>query len=222
VSIRPPISAALVLLAGTLVLGCGGGSSDSPSGGSGGSGGGGGSAAPGQVIEITDAGGAKVYELEPSDKGYQIEDPDGKKLGTIKVESDRVKVADASGKATYKIKQKASGFKLYREPAVSGGADVELAQYAPDGKGFRIKDASEKELYRGKDKDTKIEVSGPESRSYVVKSKPDGMEVEDPAGKRLLRVKGLDSAAAAIFNAAPEYDTLQKAAVTAYAARIAK
>ena len=52
-----------------------------------------------------------------------------------------------------------------------------------------------------------------------VKPKEDGSEVEDAAGKRLIRLKGLDSPLAACFCAAPEYDLLQKAAVVAYLAK---
>ena len=54
----------------------------------------------------------------------------------------------------------------------------------------------------------------------MLKQKEDGVEVEDATGKRLVRIKGLKSSAAALFCAAPEYDMLQKAAVTAYCARI--
>lgn len=178
--------------------------------------------AGGAKIKVENGAGAPLFALDPSPKGFHVEGAGGRKLGDVKVEADRVKVANASGQPAFKVKQKDAGFKLYREPAAPGGADVELAGYSPEADGFRVKDGSDREVYRGKAKEGKTKVSGPGGRIYVLKTKEDGMEVEDAAGKRLVRIKGVKSPAAALFCAAPEYDVLQKAAVTAYSARIGR
>ena len=171
-------------------------------------------------IKVEDGNGAVLFVLDPSDKGYQVEDGNGRKLGSIKVEANRVKVSNEQGNPAYKIKQDDTGFKLYREPATKGQPDIELAQYRTDGQDFRIKSPQDQELYRGKAKGAKVKVETPGGQQLDVKEKEDGLEVEDASGKRLIRIKGLKSVAAAAFAAGNEYDTLQKAAVVAYAARI--
>jgi len=173
-------------------------------------------------IEIEDGAGATLFQLQSSAKGFQVEDADGRKIASVKVEADRVKLADAEGRPAFKVKQKDGGFKLYREPASPGGADVELANFWTGPGELQIKDGSDRLLYKGKAKGDKTEVAGPAGRNYVLKPKPDGYEVEDPAGKRLARLKGLSSAGAALFAAAPEYDVLQKAAVAAYTAGVGR
>lgn len=178
--------------------------------------------AGGATIQVENGAGAPLFTLDPSPKGFHVAGAGGRKLGDVKVESDRVKAANAAGQPAFKVKRKDAGFKLYREPAAPGGADTEIAGYSPEGGDFRVKDGSDREVYRGKQKDGKTKVSGPGGRTYVLKTKDDGMEVEDAAGKRLVRIKGLKSQAAALFCAAPEYDTLQKAAVVAYSARIGR
>jgi hypothetical protein len=208
VAMLRPLTFVAALLAGIVLPGCSGKEER-----------GGGGAARADRIRVN-SGGSVVFDLKAEGTGFAIEDKDGKKVGSVKVESDRVKVADADGKPAFKVKKKDAGFKLYREPAQAGGADVELANYSPDDVGFRIKDASDKELYRGKKKGEEYEVTGPEKKQYVIKNLRDGIEVEDQFGQRLVRLKGLGSVPAAIFITAPEYDTLQKAAVTAYAAGV--
>jgi hypothetical protein len=179
------------------------------------------SPAPGGRIKVEDGAGTTLFQLESSAKGFQVEDDAGKKIGAVKVESDRVKVADAADRPAFKVKQKEGGFKLYREPAAPGGADVELANFWAGDGALQIKDGADRFLYKGKDKGGKFEVDGPAGRRLVVKAKEDGYEVEDPAGKRLIRLKGVVSPGAALFCAATEYDVLQKAAVVAYTARVA-
>lgn len=172
-------------------------------------------------MEVSSGTGTLLFRLEKSDKGYSVQGPQGK-LASIKVESDRVKLADSGGKPRFKAKQKDGGFKLYREPETQGSADIEQANFRSGGGELQIKDGSDRELYKGKDKGGKFEVRGPGGKSYVLKSKPDGIEVEDPAGKRLARIKGLTSPGAALFCAAPEYDTLQKATAVAFTAGVAR
>jgi len=176
-------------------------------------------AAPGAKVKVKNGAGATLFALAPSDKGFQVEADGGKKLGSVKVEADRVKVANAAGQPAFKVKQKGSGFKLYREPAQAGGSDIEIAEYSQEGAGFRVKDAGERELYRGKPEGGVLKVTGPNGQSFRIKRKADAVEVEDAGGKRLVRVEGLSAPAAAVFCAAPQFDTLQKAAVTAYSMR---
>lgn len=172
-------------------------------------------------IKLEDASGRVIVALTPEGAGYAVEDGTGKKLGRVKVENDRVKVADASGKPAFKVKQKEGGYKLYREPAVPGSADVELAAVWPEPNGLLIKDASDRELYKGKRDGGHMKVAGRGGVLWTVKEKPDGVEVE-AAGKRLVKLTGLRSAPAAVLCAAPTYGPLEKAAVLAYAARLGR
>lgn len=171
-------------------------------------------------MEVTSGTGELLFRLERSDKGYSVEGPSGK-LASVKVQEDRVKLADPGGTPLFKVKQKEGGFKLYREPAAKGGADIELANFWSGGGELQIKDGSDRQLYDGKDKGGKYEVKGPEGRTYVLKTRDDGLEVEDSSGKRLVRIKGLSSPAAGLFCAAPEYDPLQKACVVSFTAGVA-
>jgi hypothetical protein len=182
--------------------------------------------ARGEKIRVEDGAGKLLFALDPSDKGFHVEAVGGQKIGSVKVEADRVKVADADDRPAFKVKRKEDGFKLYREPATAGGADVELADvrvaqgFSPGrGSDFSIRSAAGQELYRGKPKEARTKVTGPGGRVFDVKPKENGAEVEDASGKRLIRLKGLTSPAAATFCAAPEYDLLQKAAVVAYLAK---
>ncbi|HTE17254.1 MAG TPA: hypothetical protein VK689_02605 [Armatimonadota bacterium] len=176
---------------------------------------------PSAKIRAEDGAGKLLFELSPSAKGYDVSADGGRKLGTVKVEADRVKASDERGRPAFKVKQKEGGFKRYREPAGAGGADIELAHLRTDADGFKIKDAQGRELFQGKTKEAKTKVTGPGGASWKLKAKDDGLEVEDAAGKRLIRVKGLRSMPAAVFCAAPRYSPLQKATVAAYCARIA-
>lgn len=216
-SYRPFLALAVCGLALSLA-GCGGGSEaeDAPSGG-----GGGGSASAPARVELNDGAGQLVFKLERSGEGYTVDDADGKKLASVKLESDRAKLKDADAKPTYKIKQKGSGFKLYREPEVQGGADVELYDFSMDGGELKIKDPSDRFLYKGKPKEAKLKVENASGQFWDVKTKDDGIEVEDATGKRLIRLKGVSSPAAAVVCAAPEFDPLQKAVVVAYTAGVA-
>ena len=177
-------------------------------------------ASPKGKIRAEDGAGKLLFELSPSAKGYDVTAAGGRRLGTVKVETDRVKASDERGQPAFKVTQKDRGFKLYREPAAPGGADVELAGLRAEAGDFRIKDARDQELFRGKAKESKTKVSAPGGQSWGVKVKDDGVEVEDATGKRVLRVKGLRSVPAAVFSAAPQYSPLQKAAVAVYCARI--
>lgn len=177
-------------------------------------------AAPNARITVEDAAGKVLFVLDPSGAGYKVEGAGGKKLGTVKVEADRVKLADDKLKPAYKVKQKEGGFKLYREPAQAGGADAELANLVLQGAEFVVKNPQDREVYKGRTTGASSKVNGAGGRQLVVKSKPDGLEVEDASGKRLVRIKGIKSIPAAVFIAGSEYDTLQKAAVTAFSARI--
>ncbi len=173
----------------------------------------------GNRVSAEDGSGKILFVLEPSDKGYRIVDGGGRQIGSVKVESDRMKVSDAGDRPAFKLKLKDEGFKLYREPATAGGADVELARYQGSGDRFRILDPQDRELYRGKIRDTSVKVDGP-GGGMTVAEKEDGVEVEDAAGNRLLRMRGLKSVPAAVFSASKEYDVLARAAVAAYGARI--
>lgn len=218
---RPLIAFAACGLALSLA-GCGGSSKGSEGKPSSGGGGGGPTASAPARVELNDGAGKLLFKLERSENGYTVDDDAGNKLASVKLESDRAKLKDADAKPTYKIKQKGTGFKLYREPAVQGGADVELFDFAMDGGELKIKDASDRFLYKGKPKENKLKVQGPTGQFYDVKSKPDGVEVEDSSGKRLIRLKGVSSPAAAVVCAAPEFDMLQKAVVVAYSAGVAR
>jgi len=176
--------------------------------------------ASGQSIRVEDGAGAVLFVLQPSEKGFRVKSGDGRKLGAIKVQEDRMKVSDAAGKPAYKLKLKGGGFKLYREPEQAGGTDVEVARFESGDAGFRIKDPEGRVLYQGETRGPKVKVSGPEGRQWVVKEKGDGVEVEDASGAGLARVKGLKSVPAGVFGAAAEFDLLQKALVAAYATRV--
>jgi hypothetical protein len=174
----------------------------------------------GGILEVSDAAGATVLKLTPNDKGFSITGKGGAALGKAKVEPDRVKVADASGKPAYKVKDKDNGFKLYKEPATAGAADIEQAAYWWENDGFQVKDPNDREIIKGKGRGTGMKVRCADGRTFSFKPSGDGIEVDDAAGKKLLRVQGTQSAAAALFCALKEYDPLQKAAVLAHVSRL--
>src|SRR4051812_47992055 len=66
-------------------------------------------------IRVEDGSGKLLFALDPSAKGFHVEREDGQPIGSVKVEADRVKVADAQDRPAFKVKRKADGFKLYRE-----------------------------------------------------------------------------------------------------------
>lgn len=177
------------------------------------------STAQGGVLQVSDPSGP-VLKLTPSDKGFSIAGKGGVALGKVKVEPDRVKVADAAGKAAYKVKDKDGGFKLYKEPAASGGADVEQAAFWWEGDGFQVKDPSDREVIRGKGRGVGMKVRCADGRVFSFKTSGDGIEVDDAAGKKVVFVQGTQSPAAALFCALKEYEPLQKAAVLAHVSRL--
>lgn len=175
------------------------------------------SAAPAR-ISVEDGKGGVLFVLTPSTQGYSVSGAGGAGLGNVELGTDRALITASKGGSRYRVKRKETGFKLYRD-AGKGGADVEIAALKSKEGKFRIKDPKDRELYQGKVKDQKAKVSTPSGAGWVLKAKPDGAEVEDGSGRRLVRMQGLTSAPAAVFCAAPEFDPLQKAVVTAYCAR---
>ncbi len=172
------------------------------------------------VLEVSDASGATVIKLTPNAKGFAISGKGGAALGKVKVEPDRVKVADAAGKASYKVKDKDGGFKLYREPASPGGADIEQAAFWWEADGFQVKDPNDREIIRGKGRGAGMKVRCADGRAFSFKPSGTGIEVDDAAGKKVVVVQGTQSPAAALFCALKEYEPLQKAAVLAHVSRL--
>lgn len=65
-------------------------------------------------IALLTAGGEPSLRVEGDrDSGYKLRGEGDKKVGKIKVESDRVKVKDADGDPLGKVKKKAGAFKVY-------------------------------------------------------------------------------------------------------------
>jgi hypothetical protein len=172
------------------------------------------------VLQVSDAAGATLLKLTPNDKGYSITGKGGAALGTAKVEADRVKVSDATGKAAYKVKDKDGGFKLYKVPAAPDTVDIEQASFRWEQDGFKVKDPNDKELVRGKGKENGAKISCADGRSFKVKTTADGVVVDDDAGKKIIRVQGTQSPAAALFCVLKEYNPLQQAAVLAHVSRL--
>jgi uncharacterized protein YxjI len=172
------------------------------------------------VLTVSDATGATVLQLTPSDKGFLVSGKGGAGLGKVKVEPDRVKVADAAGKPAYKVKDKDGGFKLYKEPTTAGAADIEQAAFWWENDGFQVKDPNDREIIRGKGRGVALKVRCADGRAFSFKPAGNGIEVDDAAGKKLVSVQGTQSAAAALFCVLKEYDPLQKAAVLAHVSRL--
>jgi hypothetical protein len=170
-------------------------------------------------IEVTDGAGKLVFKLQLQGAEFHVTDGTGRKLGSIRKEGDRVKAFNPQMKAVGKLKQKEDGYKLYREPAAAGQPDVELVKFKLEDGRFKIKDAQDRVLADAKEAGGGAKATGAAGQRWTVKRKPDGVEVEDAAGKRLLRVKGKSSPEAALFCVLPGYDTLQKATVIAWSSR---
>ena len=180
-----------------------------------------GNAAPAAAVRLEDSLGKLVLRIVPEGKGFRVESSAGKKLGSVKVEADRVKSKDDGGKPRYKIKSQPDGFKLYQEPATAGGADVEMAQWIVQAECFRLKAPDGKIVFSGKNRETRVKVQNAAGKDvYALKGRPDGSEIEDPAGKRLFRLKPTATPASSLFAVIPGYDPLARATVLAYEASI--
>jgi len=174
-------------------------------------------AASATEVRLEDSLGKLVLRIVPEGKGFRVESSAGKKLGSVKVDADRVKSKDDGGMPRYKIKSQPDGFKLYREPAIAGGADVEMAQWIVQPEGFRLKSPDGKVVFSGKNRETRVKVQNAAGKDiYALKGRPDGSEIEDAAGKRPFRLKPMASPASSLFAVIPGYDPLARATVLAY------
>jgi hypothetical protein len=175
----------------------------------------------GANIVVEDGAQATLFVLEPSNEGYQVQAAGGFTLGFVKVEADRVEAANERNETVYSIKRDKGGFTLYREPDGQTNEAAQMVRLRSSGSGFNITGSQDQELYRAAAGGAVTDVTIPGGKQMQIRERGNQTEVTDASGRRLIRVKGLRSASAAVFCAGREYDLLQRAAVTAYSARIA-
>jgi hypothetical protein len=127
--------------------------------------------------------GRTVCELAPKtttkDKAFRLRDGQGKPLGTVKVQADRVKLKDPEDKEVLKIKRKpygaeiedSTGARLYRVHADGPALDLEdkqktlVARVAPGSGGFEITDGKGEVLARVKGRRDKLVLEAKDGRS---------------------------------------------------------
>jgi hypothetical protein len=158
------------------------------------------------VIEIEDLRRGNKWVLTPREGyGYRIEDGAGTKLGGLKVQSDRVKVKDASDKPRGKVKLKKDGFKLV-------DANDNLVLRGKD-KGDKVKIKGPDDSERARFKGGKLEVGGVKLKA---KAKDGALIVERDDGTQLVRVSGDVPAHAAAFLGWSDLDEYQQLALMVF------
>lgn len=167
------------------------------------------------TITAADAAGNPLFTLRGAGAAFAVQGAGNRALGNIKVEKDRVKLKNERGQPAFKVKRKEDRYKLYREPTAPGSADVETGALQVEAGEFKVLDASDRELYKGKTGGSAWKVRAAGGGTWNVQVSAVGVDVFDAAGKRLLRLTGSTSPGLAVFCAAREFDVLQKATMAA-------
>jgi hypothetical protein len=168
---------------------------------------------PTDKIRWRDASNGLLLELKPRDGGYTLADGADVKIGSIKVEADRVKLEDAEGVELAKVKMKedggveledASGNRLYR------------IKLDPDGS-FRVRNASDETVYKAKLKDDGYEVRDASGATLAKAKARDGkVNFKTEEGESLGELKGTENARAAMWLALDGLPPRQRAAIVAF------
>jgi hypothetical protein len=157
-------------------------------------------AAPASRAAISLTLGAEQFELRPKGDGYEVASPQGK--GTIKVESDRVKVKLATDA---KVKQKDGGFKVY------DASDAVVMKGKYHGAGWKLSREEGTEVAKFDDK------GGQAGGAAVVVRREGERWVVTRAGATVASVTGLASGASAALLAVTELSPEQRLAMAVFA-----
>ena len=160
----------------------------------------------GDAISICAADDKALFTLQHKGEGYDIIGGAGEKSGSIKVEKDRVKVKDNSGKVIWKLKKKENGCKVLDD------RDQEVMKIKGSKGDCKIKDAHDNEIAKIKSKPGYLEITG----GGRVKSESDAVLVYDGKQNLLYRIRGGVSKEEAAFLGLPGDDILQKIGMMVY------
>ncbi len=156
-----------------------------------------------------DGAGALLAKLiKRPDGAYTLKDGQGKKLGKLKVQADRVKASSADGQPRAKVKKKEDGFKLL------DGAEKTIfkAKFKPGGK-LKLKNEQGEELGKLGPKGGKLQGAEISLRSGpIVEVKRNGQSV--------VKVKGAIRAEAASLLAYEGLDLYQQAALLVFVSEV--
>lgn len=149
---------------------------------------------------------------EPNDDGYALAAPDGSKIGKLSVGADRVKLKNASGATTAKVKAKDYGFKIYSDD------ETAVAKVKRKGAGFKLKGADDSELGELATKGAGGTVGG----SAVTVTNKDGSLVVERDGAQVGAVDARFGEKAASFLGATEFSFEQRVAAMVFVAEVSK
>ena len=158
------------------------------------------------AFTVDDGNGATWAAATPSGDAYRLE-ANGTGAGKIAIESDRVKIKDAAGNTTAKVKAKDYGFKIYEDD------ETEVMKAKRKGSGFKIQSAEGTPLGELATKGAGGELNG----EQVQVQDENGVRIVLRGGNRVGSVSGTSvSEKAASFLALTELPMPQRVAAMIY------